>query len=173
MPGKTDDLTAQERIRTVMERNIRALELRPAHGRGTAATTVRLREGLVCDIEEGPWRLAVDMSAKSGGDGTAPNPGVLGRASLGSCLAIGYAMWAARRGVTLRSLEVEVQADYDTRPEYGLGDTRPGYLQVRCMVTAESDAPPDVLRRVLEEANQASSYLHIWRDHHQSTLSAC
>ncbi len=153
-----------EMIRTVMERNIRALQLRPSHGCGTAVTKVRLREGLACEIEEGKWRLIADMSGKSGGADSGPNPGILGRASLGSCLAIGYAMWAARRGVTIRSLEVEVQADYDTRAEYGLDAVRPGYRQVRCIVTAASDAPAEELRRVLEEANQASSYLHVWQD---------
>jgi uncharacterized OsmC-like protein len=154
----------QQDIKSVMDRNVRALQLRPSIGRGTAVTKVRLGEGLACEIEEGKWRLSAGMSEKSGGCDNAPNPGVLGRASLGSCLAIGYAMWAAWRGIALRSLEIEVQADYDTRAEYALDGVRPGYSQVRCIVTAESDAPPGVLRRVLEEAGDASSYLHIWRD---------
>src|SRR5215475_4220914 len=102
-------------IKTVLDRNARALELRPAIGQGTAVTRVRLIDGLACQIEEGAWKLTADMSEKSGGANTGPNPGVLGRASLGSCLAIGYAMWAARRGIQIRSLDVEVQADYDTR----------------------------------------------------------
>lgn len=80
------------------------------------------------------------MSPKSGGVGSAPNPGVLGRASLGSCLAIGYAMWAARRGVVLEEIAVEVQADFDTAAEYGLTDDQPGYRQVRCNVKVRSKA---------------------------------
>jgi len=36
----------------------------------------------------------------------APTPGVLGRAALGSCLAIGYMMYAAKTGVPLAGLEV-------------------------------------------------------------------
>jgi hypothetical protein len=75
---------------------------------GTAVTRVRLVDGLACEIEEGAWKLVADMSPKSGGEGKGPNPGILGRGALGSCLAIGYAMWAARLGVPLTSLEVEV-----------------------------------------------------------------
>jgi uncharacterized OsmC-like protein len=86
-------------IKTILDRNAKALELRPIIGQGTAVTKVRLTEGLACEIEEGAWNLKADMSEKSGGANTGPNPGVLGRAALGSCLAIGYAMWAARRGV--------------------------------------------------------------------------
>jgi uncharacterized OsmC-like protein len=153
-----------EHIRSVLDRNARALELRPAIGQGTAVTKVRLTEGLACQIEEGDWKLTADMSQKSGGANTGPNPGVLGRASLGSCLAIGYAMWAARTGISIRSLEVEVQADYDTRAEYGLHGVKPGYGQVRCIVDVESDAPEADVRRVLDEANAASSYLHVWQD---------
>ena len=153
-----------EYIKTVLDRNARALELRPSAGQGKAVTKVRLTGGLACQIEEGDWKLRADMTEKSGGANTGPNPGVLGRASLGSCLAIGYAMWAARRGIQIRSLEVEVQADYDTRGEYGLGGVRPGYRQVRCIVNVESDAPEEDVRRVMDEANAASAYLHVWRD---------
>ena len=155
---------SREDIKAVLDRNAKALELRPSIGQGTAVTRVRLGEGLACQIEEGNWRLTADMSEKSGGANTGPNPGVLGRASLGSCLAIGYAMWAARRGVSIRSLEVEVQADYDTRADYGLGGVKPGYRQVRCIVNIDSDASEAEVRGIMDEANAASSFLHIWQD---------
>jgi uncharacterized OsmC-like protein len=53
---------------------------------------------------------------------------VLGRGALGSCLALGYAMWAIRLDVPIESLEVDVEADYDTRGELGVADDiPPGY----------------------------------------------
>jgi uncharacterized OsmC-like protein len=152
------------RIKAVLDRNVRALDLRPSVGQGTAITKVRLAEGLACEIQDGPWRLTAGMSEKSGGAGTAPNPGILGRASLGSCLAIGYDMWAARYGIPIHSLEIEVQADYDTRSEFALHGIKPGYRQVRCIVNITSDAPEADVRRLLDEANAASSYLHVWQD---------
>ena len=157
-------MTEATTIKQVLDRNAQALELRPGLGRNTAITKVRLGEGLACDVQEGDWKLKVDMSPKSGGAGTGPNPGVLGRASLGSCLAIGYAMWAARLEVPIKSLEVEVQADFDSRAEYGVEGGKPGYGEVRCIVTVESDAPAADVRRVIEQANAGSSYLHVWRD---------
>src|SRR6059036_3530232 len=108
-------MDGDETIRVALERNAQAIALRPALGQGTAITRVRLGPGLACEVEEGPWRLVVGMSEKSGGTNAGPSPGVLGRAALGTCLAIGYGMWAARLGVPLESLEVEVQADYDLR----------------------------------------------------------
>lgn len=164
MSATTQPTPAAARIKQVLDRNAQALELRPGLGRHTAVTKVRLGEELACQVEEGEWKLNVGMSLKSGGLGTAPNPGIYGRASLGSCLAIGYAMWAARMEVPIRSLEVEIQADMDARPEYGLCGAKPGYEQVRCIVTVESDAPAADVRRVIDQANAGSSFLHIWRD---------
>ncbi|NIR46281.1 MAG: OsmC family protein [Gemmatimonadetes bacterium] len=153
-----------ERIKTKFERNVRALELRPGVGRGTAVTTVRLTGGLACEIEEGPWRLASDLSEKSGGDNSAPNPGIIGRAALGTCLATSYALWAAKMGVEFDLLEVEVQADYDTRGMYGVDDVPPGYIQIRYVVTVESEASESEIMRVLDQADACCDYLAVFRD---------
>ena len=81
------------------------------------------------------------MPAKVGGDETAPTPGVLGRGALASCLTIGIAVWAARLGVPIDALEVEVQADFDARGELGMGGVAPGYSEVRYVVAIDSPAP--------------------------------
>src|SRR5438067_1544464 len=77
-----------ERLKSAFERNAKAMTLRPSLRQGTARTKVSLRDGLTCDVEDGNWKLTVDASPKSGGDGRGPDPGVFGRAALGSCLAI-------------------------------------------------------------------------------------
>ena len=150
-----------EPIRTAIERNVKAVTLRPSIGQGTAVTRARLRDGLRCDVEEGPWTLVAGMTDKYGGTNAGPNPGVLGRAALGSCLVIGYAMRAARLGVPLDSLEVEIQARYDVRGELGVNDEiRPGYSEIRSVVTVASPAPAEEIERWLDIADKYSS----WRD---------
>lgn len=153
---------AQEKIRQAFERKQRALEAKPAFGRGTAVTRVTLVGGLACDVEEGKWRLRADMSEVSGGTESGPNPGILGRAALGTCLAIGYAQEAALNGITFDRLDVEVQADYDAGGMYGTNDATPGYSQVRCLVTVESDAPAEEIEALLDEADAHSSYLDVF-----------
>lgn len=152
---------SDEDIRTTLERNVKAVSLRPSVGQGTAKTTVRLREGLTCDVQDGQWTLVAGMTEKYGGTNAGPNPGVLGRAALGSCLVIGYAMWAARLGVAIDSLEVEVHADYDVRGELGVqDDVRPGYSQIRYIVSVSSPASAEDVERWLDTADRYSS----WRD---------
>jgi uncharacterized OsmC-like protein len=101
------------------------------------------------------------MTEKYGGTNEGPNPGVFGRAAVGSCLAIGYGIWAARMGVPIDALDVEIQADYDARGELGVADdVRPGYLGMRYIVTVESAAAESDILRMLDTADRHSS----WRD---------
>ena len=152
-----------ERIRTAFVRSAKALSHRPALGRATGVNRTRIRQGLTCEIEEGPWKLVADMPVQAGGDGAGPTPGVLGRAAFGSCLAMGYMMHAAKLGVPITSLEVEVQADYDDGALFGVSPSPPGYLEVRYNVTVESVAPESEIHRVLDEGDAHSPYLDVFR----------
>lgn len=160
-----DDASAG--IRSAIERNVKAVTLRPSVGQGTAVTRARLGRSLSCEIEDGPWKFTAGMTEKYGGADAGPNPGVYGRAALASCLAIGYGIWAARLGVPLNLLEVEVQADYDVRGELGVSSDVPaGYLAVRYLVTVESPAPESEVIRMLDVADSHSS----WRDDYMRPL---
>lgn len=39
-----------------------------SRGQGTAVTKVPLRDGLTCDIEDGPWKLTADEAPGQGGN---------------------------------------------------------------------------------------------------------
>jgi uncharacterized OsmC-like protein len=149
-----------ERLKTALERNLKALELRPTVGRGTAVTTVRIRDACTAEIEDGGRKMIADESVKDGGNGEGPDPGVYGRAALGTCLAIGYAQWAAKFGVALDSIEVEVQADYDAVTMFGLDDSRPpGWSAMRYVVRIASSAPEADVQRVIDYADAHSPLL--------------
>ena len=152
-----------QHLKTVLERNERALQLRPAIGLGTGKTCVRLRQGLTCEIEDGPWKLTAGTAESSGGANRGPDPGTFGRGALGACLAMGYANWAARLGVAIDVIEVDVEADYDARGSYGLADVPPGYLEVRYRVHIESDAPEKDIQRVLDEADAHSPWVDVYK----------
>lgn len=138
------------------------LALKPTRGHLTGVTKARVVDGLRAEIEEGSWKLAADMPLKAGGDETAPTPGMLGRGALASCLAIGISMWAARLGVPIDELEVEVQADFDVRGELGVGDVRAGYQEVRYQITIDSPASEKALIELLETAERHSPYVDVF-----------
>jgi uncharacterized OsmC-like protein len=151
-------------IRTAVERARKAMRRMSSVGRGTARTRARITEGLTCRVEDGGWSFTADMPEKAGGAGEGPDPGVYGRAALATCLAVGYSMWSAYEGVPLTSLEVEVEADYDARAEYGLGEGTPGYHGLRWIVKVESPASEEDVRKVLATAEARSPWLAVFQN---------
>jgi uncharacterized OsmC-like protein len=147
-------------IRKAFERCVKALSLRPLLGWPTSVSRTRIRQGLKCEIEEGAWKLTTDLPPRLGGTGSAPTPGVFGRAALGSCLAVGYMQHAAKLRVPIASVEVEVQADYDSQALFAVGKA-PGYREVRYTVTVESSAPAEDVHRVIDEGDAHSPYLRV------------
>ena len=95
-----------------------------------APATASLVDGLKCEVT-GPAgeKLQTDMPAGVGGGATAPNPGWLMRAALASCNATCIAMRAAKRGVTLATLEVTVSSESDNRGMLGLDENVSAGLQ--------------------------------------------
>ena len=151
-----------EKIQTAFSRQTEVLNLRSGMGKGTAVTKVRVRNGLTCDIEEGQWKLTADMNPKWGGNDEGPNPGIFGRGALGSCLAMGYMMWAAKLGVEINEIEIEIHADYDTRGMCGIGDKPAGYKGIKYVVKISSDSPEDTIIELLDKADKHSSYLDVF-----------
>ncbi len=155
-------METHNKIKTAIERSIRALTLKPSLGLGTGISRTRIIDGLTCEITEGDWKYKADMPQSVGGNAAGPTPGVYGRAALGSCLAIGYMLHAAKMNVPIEALEVEVQADYDDGALFGTSSRAPGYLQVRYTVSIESEASETEILHLLDEADRHSPYLDVF-----------
>jgi uncharacterized OsmC-like protein len=121
--------------------------------------TARLTEGLRCELT-GPYNehLVTDMAPALGGAASGPNPGWLLRGALASCTATVIAMRAARLGVALSSLEVQVETDSDLRGILGLDENvSPGHGPVRFKVKIGAPtASPAALREIVEWADRHS-----------------
>ena len=150
-------------IKAAFERTVKALTARPSLGKDTGISKARVTNGLTCTIEEGKWKFTADMPESVGGNAAGPSPGVYGRAALGSCLAIGYMLYAAKLEVAIKSLEVEIQADYDDAVLFGVNTIdNPGYSEVRYIITVESDEPEARILKVLNEGDLHSPYLDVF-----------
>ena len=131
-----------------------------APSRRTARANVRLVYGLACDVEHEDRMQRVDLPAAEGGGATGPHPGQLMRASLGACLAMGYRVWGARRGVVIDSVEIEITCDYDVRGQLGFDDAAPvGWQRVSLDIVIVSSAPEPAVRGVVEQTHRTSPML--------------
>ena len=118
-----------------------------------------LANGLSCRVE-GPFgELQTDMATSLGGGASAPSPGWLMRAALASCDATIVAMEAARAGIELTHLAVNVVSESDNRGVLGVGEgVPPGPLSVRVRFElAASNASADELRELVHRAESRSA----------------
>jgi uncharacterized OsmC-like protein len=117
-----------------------------------APATASLQSGLRCRVA-GPngESAATDMPAAMGGAGSAPNPGWYMRAALAACAATAIAMRAARDGIMLKTLEVTVESESDSRGLIGCDDAVSPALSSLCthVRIAADGATEDQLRRLV------------------------
>lgn len=150
-------------IKKAFERNKKALELRPSIGESTASTKIKVRNGTTCEITASGKKLICDVGTDAGGNDAGPGPGILERGALGSCLAIGYATWAAHLEIPIDSIEVDIESDFDARGQFGVGEDPPGFKELRYKVSIESPASEDKIRELIEKADAHSPVLDDFR----------
>jgi uncharacterized OsmC-like protein len=92
-----------------------------------------------------------------GGD-NGPTPVEFLLQGLAACLTAGIGNIAAVRGVTLTSVESQVEGDIDLQGILGLSNTvRNGYERIRINFTIAGDAPPEKLREIVEQSRARSA----------------
>lgn len=155
-------MSTLQRLRDAFDRMEHVFNKRPAMALATNVARARVIEGVHCEATEDTWHFALDLPGDSGGTDAGPTPGVLGRAALASCLAMGYSVQLARLGIEPRSIEVEVQADSDHRGMLGLTD-HPGYTALRHTLYLDCDAPAESVQPAIERAQRLSPYLCMFK----------
>ena len=129
----------------------------PNAGRGSFTTVTRWEDGARARTTARSFSIETDEPAPLGGTDAAVDPMELLLASLGTCLTIGWVTQAARRGIELRDLVIEVGGDYDLRGYLAIDDqVRPGFDTIRYTVHVDSDASPDVLDEIRHAAERTS-----------------
>lgn len=150
-------------IKEAFLRNKKAIELRPSIGQSTAHTTIRVINGTTCEIESSSKKLTCDVGTDAGGNDAGPGPGIMERGALGSCLAIGYATWAAYLDIPIDDIKVEVESDFDASGQFGIADIPPGFKELRYRVTIKSPAPEETIQELIEKADGHSPVLDDFR----------
>jgi len=146
-------------LKEAFDRNVKLLTLKPSKGQYTTTTKIRLVNGTACEVEHKHWNFSTDVGKQQGGNDTGPGPGILFRASLGSCLAIGYAIWAATMDIQIDHLEVDVEADVDARGNFGIDNAEPGYRGMRYTVSIDSPASEEQVLEMIKKADDHSPIL--------------
>ena len=166
-------MSEHQKISTAALRVVEAFRKKPALALETNRTSCVLQDGLTCTVREGDHQLIADMAPVMGGDGNGPSPGFFGRAALISCIAIGLKMAAARQGLAIESIRVEVENDWDNRGMFATFDAPAGALAFRVTVDVESDADTSALAAALDEGLRTDAWLQTFIDPHDIVPAIC
>lgn len=151
-----------DQIKIAFGKNVRAMKLFPDNAKKTAVTKVRLLDGVKCEIEDGGWKVYTDFNEKRGGKNEAPNPGILGRGAFGTCLLMGYVMWAAKLNLDIKSIEMNIEADFDARGEFGFDNISPGYSEIRYEIIISSNEDFKKIKSLINKSEKHSSFYELF-----------
>ncbi len=89
------------------------------------------------------------------GDDLVPTPAEGLLAALGSCLAVGIHANAVARAIPIKSLHLDLEADFDLTAVWGVVNVNPqriGFNNVRVTAHIEADAPRTVVEALVAHA---------------------
>ena len=108
------------------------------------------------------FRYSADHPAVLVGQDRGPTPIEFLLHGLAACITAGIGNIAAARGVTLTSVESQVEGDIDLRASSGCPtNVRNGYERIRVSFTIAGDAPPEKLREIVEQSRARSAVFDV------------
>lgn len=125
---------------------VEAVRANPQAGQTRWRSTTTWKGGFACESSIRTHALSLDEPEVLGGSDGAPNPVEAVLAAYGSCLAIGYTLNAAVRGIEVRGLSVDVEGHIDLAGFFGLSSDVPaGFSGITTKVHLDADATPEQL----------------------------
>ncbi|HSM72329.1 MAG TPA: OsmC family protein [Anaerolineales bacterium] len=112
-----------------------------------------------------PFVLEGDEPPVLLGENHGPNAVEAVLHALASCLAVGFIYNAAVQGITVESLEFDIEGELDLHAFLGLSeDVRPGYGNIEIKYRVKADAPREKLIELCNYVKKTSPVLDIVRN---------
>ena len=160
----TAHMSRNDKIRIAVERVADVFRKKPAAAFNTKRATGRIEHGLICNARQDDYTATMDMPEPIGGEGSAPSPGFHIRMGLVGCVAIGIKLTAAREGVDIGVIDVDVEMDFDDAAMIGVSDNSAAPLETRITIAIESTAPWEEVTAMVGRALERDPYFIAFRD---------
>jgi putative redox protein len=145
--------------------NHSALKEHPEQAVATFAVSSEGLDGLHRRVSIRDFSVEVDEPPVLGGTDRAANPVEYALAALATCQEITYRLHAARLGIPLKEVRVELKGDLDLRGFFAVDEAiRPGFKEIRGTVHFDSSASPEELQRLKEIVDAHCPVLDLFRN---------
>jgi uncharacterized OsmC-like protein len=142
-----------------------ALKGAPDQANAWFEAQTRLAEGFNSTAAVRQFTTHVDEPTGLGGKDSAPNPVEYILVALGSCQEITYRLYADALGIPLSGASVKLRGLVDLRGFFAVDDSvRPGFQRIEAVVTLESSASDEDLRKLKETVDRHCPVLDILRN---------
>ncbi len=133
-----------------------AVKSDPEKAKFTFKTETVWEDGSVSKTRARSFEIKTDEPEPLGGKDSGIDPIELLLGSVASCVSIGFATQAAKRGIDLKDFKIETEGDIDVRGYLGIEGARPGFSNIRYTIKVDSSASEEELKDILRTVEKTS-----------------
>ena len=157
-------MTTNEDIRTVQSKVREAYAMSPDTALSTSHASAEVGDGLKCVFKQGTETAVMDLPEVMGGTNKGPTPGFHARAAVSGCVAIGIKMEAANQGISIDSIHVGIEMDFDDSAALGMGSNSAAPLATRLAITVTTDHEEADIQELVAQVLEKDTFFLALRD---------
>ena len=157
-------MTTNEDIRTAQSNVREAYATRPDSALSTSYASAEIGHGLTCVFRQGTETAVMDLPEVMGGTNKGPTPGFHARAAVSGCVAIGIKMEAANQGISIDSIHVGIEMDFDDSAALGMGSNSAAPLATRLVITVTTDHEESDIQALVAQVLAKDTFFLALRD---------
>ena len=157
-------MTTNEDIRTAQAKVRKAYATRPDSALSTSHAFAEIAHGLKCFFKQGTETAVMDLPEVMGGTNKGPTPGFHARAAVSGCVAIGIKMEAANQGISIDSIHVGIEMDFDDSAALGMGSNSAAPLATRLEIKVTTDHKEADIQALVAQVLEKDTFFLALRD---------
>ena len=157
-------MTTNEEIRTAQSKVREAYATRPYSALSTSHASAEIGHGLKCVFKQGTETAVMDLPEVMGGTNKGPTPGFHARAAVSGCVAIGIKMEAANQGISIDSIHVGIEMDFDDSAALGMGSNSAAPLATRLEIKVTTDHEESDIQALVAQVLEKDTFFLALRD---------
>ena len=138
--------------------------MRPDSALSTSHASAEIGHGLECVFKQGTETAVMDLPEVMGGTNKGPTPGFHARAAVSGCVAIGIKMEAANQGISIDSIHVGIEMDFDDSAALGMGSNSAAPLATRLVITVTTDHGESDIQALIARVLENDTFFLALRD---------